>query len=117
LAKGFGSATSRRLANDGHAPAFNALSVTGLTSNPTIFDHAIRKSKRHDDAIRSKPAHGKLRSLFFKVAAEDLAAPPICFDRLTSIIPELDSKIAAKRDSSANKTTGSDAAAGLSGAT
>jgi len=27
------------------------LSVTGLTSNPTIFDHAIRKSSTYDSAI------------------------------------------------------------------
>ena len=27
------------------------LSVTGLTSNPTIFDHAIKNSLEYDDAI------------------------------------------------------------------
>ena len=35
------------------------LSVTGLTSNPTIFDHAIKNSNDYDDAIRSKLAQGK----------------------------------------------------------
>jgi len=29
------------------------LSVTGLTSNPTIFDHAIKNSGDYDDAIKS----------------------------------------------------------------
>ena len=29
-------------------------SVTGLTSNPTIFDHAIKNSQDYDDAIRQK---------------------------------------------------------------
>ena len=29
-------------------------SVTGLTSNPTIFDHAIKNSGDYDDAIKSK---------------------------------------------------------------
>jgi transaldolase len=30
--------------------------LTGLTSNPTIFDHAIKNSSDYDDAIRSKPS-------------------------------------------------------------
>ena len=30
------------------------LSVTGLTSNPTIFDHAIKNSTAYDAAIRQK---------------------------------------------------------------
>ena len=30
------------------------LSVTGLTSNPTIFDEAIKKSSAYDDAIERK---------------------------------------------------------------
>ena len=34
-------------------------SVTGLTSNPTIFDHAIKNSGDYDDAIKSKLAEGK----------------------------------------------------------
>src|SRR5215471_3436380 len=32
------------------------LSLTGLTSNPTIFDHAIKNSSHYDSAIRSKLA-------------------------------------------------------------
>ena len=35
------------------------LSVTGLTSNPTIFDHAIKNSTAYDTAIREKLATGK----------------------------------------------------------
>src|SRR5262250_3867454 len=34
------------------------LSVTGLTSNPTIFDHAIKNSKAYDVAIRADLAKG-----------------------------------------------------------
>jgi transaldolase len=50
------------------------LSVTGLTSNPTIFDHAIRNSNDYDDAIRQKLKEGKSgESLFFELAIEDLA--------------------------------------------
>ncbi len=35
------------------------LSVTGLTSNPTIFDHAIKNSSGYDAAIRKKVREGK----------------------------------------------------------
>src|ERR1051325_9780386 len=49
------------------------LSVTGLTSNPTIFDHAIKNSTAYDDAIRKKLAEGKTtEELFFALALEDL---------------------------------------------
>jgi transaldolase len=48
-------------------------SVTGLTSNPTIFDHAIKNSSDYDNAIRSKLAEGKSgEKLFFELALEDL---------------------------------------------
>jgi len=48
-------------------------SVTGLTSNPTIFDHAIRNGKDYDDAIKRKLAEGKSgEKLFFELALEDL---------------------------------------------
>lgn len=50
------------------------LSLTGLTSNPTIFDHAIKNSSHYDSAIRSKLAEGKSgEMLFFELAIEDLA--------------------------------------------
>jgi transaldolase len=49
------------------------LSVTGLTSNPTIFDHAISKGDAYDDSIRTKLAAGKSgEKLFFELAIEDL---------------------------------------------
>jgi transaldolase len=48
-------------------------SVTGLTSNPTIFDHAIKNSTAYDAAIRDKVQHGKSgEALFFDLALEDL---------------------------------------------
>jgi len=47
--------------------------VTGLTSNPTIFDHAIRNSDFYDDAIRERTQAGKSgEALFFELALEDL---------------------------------------------
>jgi len=49
------------------------LSVTGLTSNPSIFDHAIKNSNFYDDAIRQKLKEGKSgEALFFELAIEDL---------------------------------------------
>jgi transaldolase len=46
------------------------LSITGLTSNPGIFDHAIRDTSFYDGAIRgsAKPTE----KLFFDLALEDL---------------------------------------------
>jgi hypothetical protein len=38
------------------------LSVTGLTSNPTIFDHAIKNSTAYDAAVREKVKAGKRSS-------------------------------------------------------
>ena len=49
------------------------LSVTGLTSNPTIFDQAIKKSTLYDDDISQRLAKGKSgEGLFFELALEDL---------------------------------------------
>jgi transaldolase len=49
------------------------LSVTGLTSNPTIFDQAIKKSASYDPAIQQKLHEGKSgEGLFFELALEDL---------------------------------------------
>ena len=48
-------------------------SITGLTSNPTIFDKAIREGDFYDDAIRRKTVEGKSgEALFFELALEDL---------------------------------------------
>jgi transaldolase len=49
------------------------LSVTGLTSNPTIFDHAIKNRPDYDADIREKLEEGKSgEDLFFELALEDL---------------------------------------------
>jgi transaldolase len=48
-------------------------SVTGLTSNPTIFDHAIKSSTAYDAAIRETGRAGKTgEGLFFDLALDDL---------------------------------------------
>ena len=51
------------------------LSISGLTSNPTIFDQAIRSSRFYDEAIHRKVLAGESReALFFELALEDLTA-------------------------------------------
>jgi transaldolase len=49
------------------------LSVTGLTSNPTIFEQAIKKSSAYDATILRKLAQGRsAEDIFFDIALEDL---------------------------------------------
>jgi transaldolase len=65
---------TRDLLNGGTLSRYIAeLSVTGLTSNPTIFDQAIKSSTNYDAAIREKIAKGESgETLFFDLALEDL---------------------------------------------
>jgi transaldolase len=65
---------TRGLLNGGTLKRYiDELSITGLTSNPTIFDHAITKSQDYDAAIREKMQRGKAgEDLFFELAIEDL---------------------------------------------
>ena len=56
------------------------LSVTGLTSNPTIFDHAIKNSTAYDAAIRIGLNKGKSgEALFFDLALEDISRAAALF--------------------------------------
>ena len=49
------------------------MSVTGLTSNPTIFDHAIKSSGAYDAAIRDGLRKGSAaEQVFFNLALEDI---------------------------------------------
>jgi len=65
---------TRDLLNSGTLKRYiGELSVTGLTSNPTIFDHAIKNSAAYDDAIRDELANGQTdEGLFFDLALDDL---------------------------------------------
>jgi transaldolase len=50
------------------------LSITGLTSNPTIFDHAIRNSNAYDESISKRAGQNvSPEELFFELALEDLS--------------------------------------------
>jgi transaldolase len=65
---------TRDLLNNGTLERYIVeLAVTGLTSNPTIFDHAIKNSSSYDSAIREHAGKGKSgEELFFQLALEDL---------------------------------------------
>jgi transaldolase len=65
---------TRDLLNTGTLKRYIAeLSVTGLTSNPTIFDHAIKNSTAYETVIRDKLNKGKSgEALFFELALEDI---------------------------------------------
>src|SRR5579863_1668404 len=65
---------TRAMLNSGTLSRYiRELSVTGLTSNPTIFDQAIRSAGIYDEAIRAKARAGKSgEPLFFELALEDL---------------------------------------------
>src|SRR4029450_620209 len=56
------------------------LSITGLTSSPTIFDHAIKSGTDYDADIRSKLGEGKSgEALFFELAIADLTQAAALF--------------------------------------
>ena len=65
---------TRGLLTDGTLQRYiDECSVTGLTSNPTIFDHAIRNGSWYDAAIRQGTVEGKSgEALFFELALQDL---------------------------------------------
>jgi len=66
---------TRDLLNSGTLQRYiDDLSVTGLTSNPTIFDHAIKNSSAYDAAITGLLQSGKSgEELFFELALDDIA--------------------------------------------
>jgi transaldolase len=67
------------------------LSVTGLTSNPTIFDHAIKNTDSYNDAIRKKLHEGKSgEDLFFELALADLTEAADLFRPISEATGGLD---------------------------
>ncbi len=65
---------TRDLLDDGTLKRYvDELSVTGLTSNPTIFALALKNSRGYDPAIARKTKEGRSgEELFFELAIEDL---------------------------------------------
>jgi transaldolase len=67
--------TRALLTGGGLKTYIDAFSITGLTSNPTIFDHAIKSGTDYDAALREKTASGKSgEALFLELALEDVSA-------------------------------------------
>jgi transaldolase len=67
------------------------LGITGLTSNPTIFDHAISQSNDYDSAIRDKLAAGRSgEDLFFDLALEDLTVAADLFQPINAATNGID---------------------------
>jgi transaldolase len=65
---------TRELLNSGTLQRYiDELSVTGLTSNPTIFDHAIKNSPTYDgDISREASSTQSAEDLFFELALAEL---------------------------------------------
>ena len=65
---------TRNLLDSGTLEAYiGGKSVTGLTSNPTIFDHAISRSAAYDAEIHRQLDAGRSgEALFFNLAVQDL---------------------------------------------
>jgi transaldolase len=72
---------TRELLNTGTLKGYvSDLSVTGLTSNPTIFDQAIKNSTAYDAAIRAGISKGRVgEALFFDLALEDISRAAALF--------------------------------------
>ena len=65
---------TRDLLNEGTLKRYiDELSITGLTSNPTIFDHAVKNSASYDAAILDGLRNNQdSEALFFDLALEDI---------------------------------------------
>jgi transaldolase len=83
---------TRNLQESGTLQSYiDELSVTGLTSNPTIFDHAIKNSGDYDTAIREKLSKGKSgEALFFELALEDITRAAALFRPVHDITDRVD---------------------------
>ena len=83
---------TRALLTSGSLQSYiHELSVTGLTSNPTIFDQAIRKSHDYDDAIRERTKAGESgEALFFGLALDDLTRAADLFHPIHEVTNRVD---------------------------
>lgn len=65
---------TRDLLNDGTLQRYiDDYAITGLTSNPTIFQHAIQGGSAYDDEIRAAGAQADAETIFATLALGDLA--------------------------------------------
>src|SRR4051795_6740509 len=65
---------SRALLEDGTLERLiNEDGISGVTSNPSIFEKAMGHSDRYDDALRAAAADGlDARDIFFRLAIQDI---------------------------------------------
>jgi len=72
---------TRKMLDDGILESYiNELSVTGLTSNPSIFEAAIAKTDNYDEAISKINEPGLTdEELFFTLAIEDIRRAAVLF--------------------------------------
>ena len=83
---------TRELLNNGTLKRYiEEFSLSGLTSNPTIFDHAIKNSTSYDEGIaRNAPSHTSGEDLFFDLALADLTRAAELFQPLFARTDEVD---------------------------
>lgn len=83
---------SRQILDNGILRRYiDQFSVTGLTSNPTIFDEAIGAGDAYDDGIRDKAAAGKSGEvLFVELALEDLRSAADMFRPIFDATDQVD---------------------------
>ncbi len=86
---------TRELLNDGTLQRYiSEFSVTGLTSNPSIFHHAIKNGSAYDGSIRRKTAEGKLGELlFFELALDDLIRAADLFRPVYDATGQVDGRV------------------------
>ena len=74
---------TRGILDDGTLARYIAeFSITGLTSNPTIFDQAIGNTHAYDEGILEKAGAGQSgEALFLELALEDLRRAADLFRR------------------------------------
>ena len=86
---------TRELLDNGTLKRYiDELSVTGLTSNPTIFNHAIKNSSSYDSGIREKLNKGESgEDLFFELALEDITRAAALFRPIYDRTDGVDGKV------------------------
>ena len=94
------------------------LSVTGLTSNPTIFDHAISGSSRYDAEIRRQLDGGATgEGLFFNLAIQDLSRAADLFAPVHARTGTVDGfvslEVCMRRSKNPSAATGQSGSAGV----
>ncbi len=83
---------TRTMLDDGTLERYiDELSITGLTSNPTIFDHAISEGHAYDDQIAElKDAGATAEDAFFELAIADLRRAATMFEHIHDRTDRLD---------------------------